>query len=317
MDAREKELLRRLAAWLEEGAALLRELAGGPPGDAQEAEPSGRGRLNQGAGAAGLEGSRGVPQERPRQIRRLLEARGVRVRRTLELGEGDRGLLALAGLMGRKLANVRPLLDRIKRAIAGGRRVQMDLSRCSQEAVADVTLVAGLASRAGLLYNYQYLKAPRFRLSFDITAADPVTRFFTGRWLELFAVQALQRVEEAIGVCLPHLWGAEVELPNGDLFELDLVVALGDRLVWVEAKTAQDYAALLPKYRRISELLCPTAREAVLLWSELSGQDPVGATRGSLARMTPCPPGELQAYLEGLVREAMVGKRGPVEGTGP
>lgn len=312
MDARERELLHRLAAWLEEGATLLRELAGGRGREAVggAVRLGGPGREDAASAAPDGEGS---GAEDGCCVLRLLEARGVRVRRTLELEEGDRGLLTLAGLMGRKLAHVRPLLDRIKRAVAGGRRVQMDLSRCSQETVADVTLVAGLAHRAGLLYNYQYLKAPRFRLSFDVTAAETVTRFFTGRWLELFAVQALQRVEEGLGVRLPYLCGAEVELPNGDLFELDLVAALGGRLVWVEAKTAQDYAALLPKYRRISELLCPTAREAVLLWSELSGQDPMAATRGRLARMTPCAPGELQAYLEVLAREAVPGAGPPAE----
>jgi len=100
--------------------------------------------------------------------------------------------------------------------------------------------------------------------------------------------------------------GVDVVLPNGDQFDLDLLFCVDGRLIWVEAKTSDDFSRHLPKYRQISSLLCDSEADAVLLWTRFDGNDPLLATRGSLARMTLCGPGDFPDYVARLVESSEV-----------
>jgi len=200
------------------------------------------------------------------------------------------------------------LIKAIKRAQSSRSALSLSLRDQPQEVIADVTLVASMASKAGLLPNYKYLRSPQYRLFCDAPVSPIAINFFTGQWLELFALQAVREAEAAFGVDTHPVAGVHVELPNGDQFELDLVFTVDGRLVWVEAKTTDDFAGLLPKYKTISQALCRSERDAILLWSGFERGDALQATRGALARMTLCSPDGFPDYVAGLLnggREAV------------
>jgi len=234
---------------------------------------------------------------------RLLERKGVTIRHIAQVQQDADGLLVLAGVMGQKIDTIRPFLDQIKRSQSSRRRLFLDLSKQSQETISDITLVANLANKAGLLPNYRYLRSPQYKLSSDAPVSPIAINFFTGQWLELYALKVIRDIEEKSGAKLWPLSQVHIQLPNGDQFDLDLVFTVHRRLVWVEAKTTDDFERLLPKYKAISQLICEAPTDAILLWSNYRSGDSLLTTRGALARMTICSPREFPAYVSSLLAE--------------
>jgi hypothetical protein len=305
-----QKALSRLAELLAEASQLLKLLAEdeGSTGPADQAPARENDVAHQFVAVAKPEGNdrpaaengtdRGVTGE-------LLKAKGITIRNVGLVPSEAEGLLTLAGLMGRKFRTVKPLLDQIKRAQSSRRAISIDLSKLPQDAVADITLVANLANRAGLLPNYRYLKSPRYKLFSDAPVSPLAINFFTGQWLELYALKTVRETSTKYGLDLCPLSHVQVELPNNDQFDLDLVCTLGSRIVWVEAKTSDDFERFLPKYKAVSSLICESPRDAILLWSSYESSDTILSARGVLARMTLCAPDEFPVYIAHLVGAAM------------
>lgn len=299
------EVLVRVADLLEEASGLLRRLA-------EEGTESEDRRQVRSGGAHGaeapapevVESAGGEVRERvtaDNETVRLLSEKGIGIRRIGDVSAEEEGLLTLARVMGRKASTIVPLVKAIKRAQSSRSALSLSLRDQPQEVIADVTLVASMASKAGLLPNYKYLKSPQYRLFCEAPVSPVAINFFTGQWLELFALQTVREAEAAFGVDTHPVAGVHVELPNGDQFELDLVFTVDGRLVWVEAKTTDDFAGLLPKYKAISQSLCRSERDAILLWSGFERGDVLQSTRGALARMTLCSPDGFPEYVAGLL----------------
>jgi hypothetical protein len=229
--------------------------------------------------------------------RYLLEQKGLEIR---NVGQEHEGLLALSGVMGQKIETIRPLLDQIKRSQASRKRLFLNLQGQPQESIADITLFALQANKAGLLPNYRYLRSPQYKLSADSPISPTAINFFTGQWLELYALKTAYEIEAKSGRKLCPLSQVQVQLPNGDQFDLDLVFTVNGRLVWVEAKTTDSFERLLPKYKVISELICDSPMDAILLWLNYDSGNSLLATRGMLAKMTLCDLKEFPSYISGL-----------------
>lgn len=296
------DALRRLARILEELAGVLHELAGHETGSTA----LGAGQVDPGPGGDPTVRSEPGPGSRPGGADgpdplELLEARGVRVEHTADPTVGGEGLVTLARFIGSKHATVSRFLLELKRARSSGRPVRLDLRDATQEELADITLLANHAYRAGLLPRYEYRRSPRRLLLCEPPVSPVAINFFNGTWLELFALQTVRELAVSTGVSLTPRVGVQVRLPDDDRFELDVVCAQEDRLIWIEAKTTDGFSHQLPKYRGVSELICDSPRHAVLLWT---GGRPhhLEATRGSLARMTVCAPETLRGHLLELVR---------------
>ncbi|GAB6080685.1 hypothetical protein [Hydrogenophilus hirschii] len=205
--------------------------------------------------------------------------------------------------MAKKYDTIRPLLQKVKQAQASGQGIYLNLQKEPQQTISDITNVATLANKAGLLPNYKYLKSPKYQLFCDSPRSPVAINFFTGQWLELFALSVVREIEIMAATPLSPFCGVHVELPNGDQFDLDLVLSIANRLIWVEAKTTNNFGDLLPKYKKISELLCASAEDAILLWSGFDEMDKVQATRGTLARMTVCSPRQFPTYVRNLLKQ--------------
>jgi hypothetical protein len=302
-----RDILLRLSELFAEASKLFKALAAGQPSTCVRAieetigtvESSSPSKIPEMYGASN-DASKGDPEI----TLNLLKNAGIQVKRTGKLPEGAEGLIMLANVMGKKHRTIEPLLHQIKRAQSSRQRIFMDLSGYTQEAISDITLVSSLANAAGLLPNYRYIKSPSKKLSADAPVSPIAINFFTGQWLELYALNVVRNAEEKYNLYVAPSWGLHVQLPNGDQFELDLVFNLAGRLVWIEAKTTDDFESYIPKYKKISEALCKSVSDAILLWSNYDPANVMLSARGALARMTLCSPAEFPKYVATLFSEA-------------
>jgi len=291
----QQKALLRLADLFQEAATILRTLA-----ESSEKKESPIEAEAEAATDAAPDPEKASPavSEPASQTRALLARRGVEVLRTTEIEEEERGLLTLARLMAQWHSAIKPLLQQIKRAQSSRQRVHLNLQHHSEAEIHAITQVATLAERAGLLPNYRYLRSPTRQLFCDAPISPLAINFFTGRWLELFAFGVVRKLEQRLGKPFDPLLDAHVRLPNGDQFDLDLVFAWQGRLIWIEAKTTNDFSLLLPKYQSISKLLCRERDDAILLWSNFDPEDEMMRARGQQARMRLCDPGSFERCLE-------------------
>ncbi len=300
-----RQALTRLSEIFSEASQLFKVLAdmeehGAPSDDFLHSESQIRAQSNEAVSSEASHAASNEERATGGLTRKLLEEKGLVIQNIAQIPPQAEGLLTLAGVMGQKYKTIRPFLSHIKKAQSSRRSISLDLSKFSQETIADITLVANLANQAGLLPNYRYLKSPRYKLFADAPVSPLAINFFTGEWLELFALKAVRDFAMRAGLEVYPLSHVGVVLPNGDQFELDLVFTLGADLAWVEAKTGNDFERLLPKYRAISEMICSSQRDAILLWSNYDKSNSMLSARGVLARMTLCAPDEFPVYISGL-----------------
>ncbi|GIW72390.1 MAG: hypothetical protein KatS3mg102_1932 [Planctomycetota bacterium] len=234
----------------------------------------------------------------------VLSACGVKVRRRRELEPGWLALGSLARNIGRKYRHVRPLLHQLKRHQGDGRRIAMQLRQLPQQQVADLTLVCTEAYRLGLLPSYRYLRSPRFLLYTDPPQEPRGIEFFTGGWLELFAVHTALELLRHARTSDPEVdlaCGLEIVLPNGDQAELDVGLVHQKALIWIEGKTGCDFNAHLPRYRALRDLLRLPRERALLLVSDFQPDAPQILSRARIAEMTACTPASLAGALAALL----------------
>ena len=297
----ETDKLAQATDLLAKALAILRELANAPAEHQWSAAP-----IESACGGVALDATGDQSSVAPAtttsddllHITQLLAQRDITVRGSLQFNDNEQGLLTLAHVIGRKYATVERLLHKIKQAQSSRRHISMDLSRLPQQQIADITLVAHLAHKAGLLTGHQYTKSPRYRLQLDAPRDPMAINFFTGQWLELFVAKIVESQRETFDGDFRAAYRIVVSLPNGDQFDLDAVLAIGQRLIWVEAKTTDDFTRHLRKYRHVSRLLCESSRDAILLWAGYENRgDLFAATRGAVAHMTLCAPSTFEKLL--------------------
>ena len=249
----------RVAALLEEAAALIRELAGAPAAGDARAVP---GRLVPTAPPATP--STFVARGDAERILRKVEEAGFRVKGVNDGGD-DPALTQLARLIANKYPQVMPFIDELKRAQSSREMIHIDLRSCEARQISDITLLADLAHKAELLPAFRYRKSPVRELCCAPPVHPRAISFFTGEWLEIYAQSVLASCQHLARGPIPCLRRVQVSFPEGDDFELDLVALVNDRLVWVEAKTTHGFVRRLSTLRRASTYLCAQSEDAILL----------------------------------------------------
>lgn len=103
---------------------------------------------------------------------------------------------------------------------------------------------------------------------------DPdVQKFFLGKWLERFVRQVVEA--EAASDSAPAvtvLANAQVILPNGDHFELDLLADVGGTMCWIETKTG-NYQQYVQKYADMARRLGLGAAQSFLVLADPPSPD--------------------------------------------
>jgi hypothetical protein len=213
------------------------------------------------------------PPQRAGELIAFLARRDVKLRDdappTPQTDEGQGEMDALAWLIGERWANVRLLVEAVKARLGNGEGFALNLRGQPETAISDICAVAHRAHSLGLLEQYRYRRSPAFRLEARPSRSPLSQRFWTGGWLERWARQHLLRVAAQLHPDAPISWLANlpVILPSGEGFEIDLIAQVGDRVIWVEAKSA-DYQDSLDKYGRIRRILGLPQHSALVLLAD-------------------------------------------------
>ncbi|HOG48307.1 MAG TPA: hypothetical protein PLJ35_19445 [Anaerolineae bacterium] len=199
-----------------------------------------------------------------------LQRRGIGVKCYADRDEqgADAALDELAIVMGQRYEQVVRLLDAIRRNLGTGSSFVLNLTTASQEEV------AACAHLANMLSSYAFLTAYRYNRSTKTLSATPQRRgmaigFLTGGWFERYVrLQASALLAQA-GRPYTCMVNGQIEMPNGDGFELDLFYMVDGRPLWIECKTG-DYQAYIARYADMRKVLGVPKANAVLALLEVS-----------------------------------------------
>lgn len=242
----------------------------------------------------------------------LLAAKSIQVKTLPAPEEGDEHLTHIALLMGERYAAIRTFYQRLKSTLGSGHPLTLHLADEPQEHVTATCQLATDLHNLAFLSDYKYRRSPQYLLHARVNRLPRALNFLAGGWLERYAAAlaariAARRLSERGALGLPPLRAAllknpQITLPNGDDFELDLVLEAGGEAVWVELKTG-DYQRHVAKYSRMSELLALPPRRALMVLTDVSPQ--VCASLSSVFQMRVLSVEELPAALEEALCELL------------
>ncbi|MCS6776523.1 MAG: hypothetical protein RMJ43_01030 [Chloroherpetonaceae bacterium] len=203
----------------------------------------------------------------------LLEGRGIRIKTVPPRNAADRTIDSLAQYVGDNYHRVKDLLAKIKRTMQRGDTFVESLQERTQE---DVTVNCQLCTRLhalAFLAEYKYEKSPKFLIRARSASLPAAQKFFSGQWLERFIALCVQRVLERRQLLADSalLANPQIILPNGNDFELDLIVRVRDDFYWIEAKTGayQDY---VQKYSRFARILGLDYVHSIMVLTDVSNE---------------------------------------------
>lgn len=229
----------------------------------------------------------------------FLAKRKISIKTLPKHDEGDEVLDRLAQYIGSRYTSVRKLLEAIKRNLSTGNSFSLNLRAERQEDLSSVCQLASQLHEVAFLTRYRYEKSPKCLLWGQPSRFPKAINFFTGGWLERYIrSQVLSALNwSRPGQKVTCLSGAQVILPNGDDFELDLLVAAEQDVFWFEAKSG-DYQQYVQKYAKISNLLGLSQQRSVMVLTDITRAAALAVA--GLFKMTVIPITEVDELLEQL-----------------
>lgn len=205
--------------------------------------------------------------KRPPSLEEWLRGLGLQVNRkpqeSPESEEKERVLTRLALYLGDRYPSLEKLYERLKQSLSTKRSFELSLAEASPEEIAHSTQFCTLLKQYALLTSYHYKSEDR-RLRAKASTEGWVQGFLTGGWLELYLAERLKKFLRSKN--LPHelALGYQVTLPGGEQAELDLLLRVGERFFWVEAKTG-DFQAHIGRYAGLRKILGLSPKESFLV----------------------------------------------------
>ncbi|WP_158291718.1 Card1-like endonuclease domain-containing protein [Lampropedia puyangensis] len=109
----------------------------------------------------------------------------------------------------------------------------------AQKDVGAITKICRSWYDGALLSKYFYQKNEKV-LRLGLQTATPARLFFTGGWLEWFALSTVLKLQDTFQKTpISVARGAKVQFPNEDLFELDVVALFEKQLFVIECKSGE------------------------------------------------------------------------------
>ncbi|SDE58117.1 hypothetical protein SAMN04488243_10475 [Thermus arciformis] len=270
LEAARRALREALEAWLLE--ALRSGLT--PPGLEGEGDPvrarffalaGEMWRLLKGAPAEAPPKPQEAPRpKRPASLEEWLQGLGIQVvRKPQEEEEKEKVLTRLALFLGDRYPSLEKLYERLKQSLSTKRQFELSLSEASQEEIANSTQFCTMLKQYALLTSYHY-KSEERRIRAKASTEGWVQNFLTGGWLERYVAERLRKYLRSKN--LPHevAVGYQLVLPNGEAMELDVLVRVGEKVYWFEAKTGE-FQAHIAKYAGLKKVLGLSQKESFLV----------------------------------------------------
>ena len=202
--------------------------------------------------------------ESPKPASRVLEAflnsKRITIKTIPQEDKADDIIDSLSLFLGERYNGLSDLLAKIKRAMQTGRPITVSLKGRSQEDVSSACQFCTRLHNIAFLEQYKYFRSPTYLIKAKTTTLPRAQRFFAGQWLERFVLNKVREIHAQVTaevegeLPLEYLINPQIILPNGDDFELDLLVALGGAIYWIEAKSG-DYQQHVAKYSKFARVL--------------------------------------------------------------
>lgn len=206
--------------------------------------------------------------------------------------------MKLSNYLGNRYEYLRELYAVIKPSLSNGNSFFFNMQNKPQEVITYCTQFCSLLYKNAFLSNYSYKKSNRI-----ITGAPQrvgrVINFFTGGWLENYILNIVISELHAKGINdFSFVQNCQLELPNGDNFEVDMLFIVKDVPIWIECKTG-DYQRYISKYSDFRKRMGTTKENSLLIISDL--QTGLSKNLSSTFDLTAMSLSEAKLYISELI----------------
>lgn len=240
-----------------------------------------------------------------RVLEPFLNSKGIAIKVIPPEDASDQVIDSLSLFLGERYNALSSILMKIKRAMQNGTLITESLKDRAQVDVSSTCQFCTRLHEIAFLEQYQYLRSPTYLIRAKTTTLPKSQRFFGGQWLERFILQSVKsihaRITEEIGCAIPfeYLINPQIVLPNGDDFELDLLVSIGSSIYWIEAKSG-DYQQHVSKYSKFARTLGLDFAHSLMVLTDVP--DERCDALSSLFSMTVCNLKTFEQYMLSAVR---------------
>lgn len=156
-------------------------------------------------------------------------------------GELDNKLNWISNLMGQRYSMIEKLYKEIKSGIGEEKSLTLCLKGNPPEVINYSCQLASTLHKVNFLEEYNYSKSSK-TLMVKLSKSSEAIKFLSGDWLERYVKQQLIKFarEQGQKIDFSYIANAEVTLPNGSDFEIDLFFHINNRFYWIESKTGSE-----------------------------------------------------------------------------
>ena len=191
-------------------------------------------------------------------LARYLQRHGVEIVHIPDESNLDPRISQIASFLGKYLAYVLPFYETLKATLNEGAEFTYSLAGLNGRDVTHTLNLCRMLREVDFLASYAYRRAPHYKIVARVNRTPTAINFLTGGWLEHFirdkVVSILTTHPATLDLPYAFMKNPCIILPGGEDFELDLLLSVGERIFWIEAKTGE-YMEFLPKYSRVSKVL--------------------------------------------------------------
>lgn len=222
-------------------------------------------------------------------IQGFLEAHQIKVLRSAEEMDEDKVLDRIALYMARQWKGIVPFIQKWKKNNGGKdsrKSISINLTHVSGPHRTELHNFLGMLKRIAFISDFTFKTEAESRaVVVHLNDHPEAINFLSGGWME-------RAVDEIVEDVLSHyrtdlfnqlekMRSVEVQLPNGDPAELDVLYKIGGEMFWFECKTGS-YQRHLPKYGRFARMMGLDNHHAFLVLAEADTQtvDDVSAMYG-------------------------------------
>jgi len=244
------------------------------------------------------------------RLRNFLASRGISIKTIPHEQESDETLDKIALFIGNRLESVKSVLDSIKANMNVGRPFSLNLRNESQQTVADTTNLCTNLYNIAFLTAYYYQKSPAYQLYATPSTSPRALNFYSGQWLERFIKTQAVSLLKSKSLDFSYICNAQISLPKGDDFELDMLFEAEGEVFWLEVKTG-DYRRHIEKYSKMSKTLGLDRSHTFMILADGSVTDALARDLGNLFGMTVA---RVEKFAEQLTRVLPINRNETVQG---
>ncbi|MBK3333111.1 hypothetical protein GWK41_08515 [Persephonella atlantica] len=178
-------------------------------------------------------------------------------------------ILNLAKFIGDKYEFVNSFIKEAKKSINVGKPINMFLKNKRQEEISYICQLGNMLYEIAYLSEYKYFNSPKYTLKAIPTREGEVINFFNGKWLEYYIIIKVKETINNLDLDTSYISGIQIQFPNGNYGELDVLFKIGNEIFWFEAKTGE-YQNYIHKYKNLRKMLGIKPENAFMIITDIT-----------------------------------------------